>query len=74
MMSAKSDMNFEIVKRFREAGVEIPFAQRDVYIKNLDTLMGAGKADPKALDLEPGQPLTSAAMDMETGSEGEPTT
>lgn len=38
MLSAKSDMNFDIVKRFREEGIEIPFAQRDVYIKNLDKI------------------------------------
>ena len=38
MLSAKSDMNFEIFKRFSEEGIEIPFAQRDVFIKNLDDL------------------------------------
>lgn len=32
--ATKSDMNFEIVRVFRENGIEIPFAQRDVTIKN----------------------------------------
>ena len=30
----KSDLNFAIVKRFREAGIEIPNPQRDVYIRS----------------------------------------
>jgi small-conductance mechanosensitive channel len=30
----KSDLNFAIEKKFRELGIEIPFPQRDVYIKS----------------------------------------
>lgn len=48
MLSAKSDMNYEIFKRFKDAGIEIPFAQRDVYIKNLDQL---GKPAKSASDV-----------------------
>jgi potassium efflux system protein len=49
MLSAKSDMNFEIARRFREEGIEIPFAQRDVYIKNLDQLgLKPAETVPKA--------------------------
>lgn len=40
MLSAKSDMNFEIVRRFREAGIEIPFAQREITIKNAGEIGG----------------------------------
>ncbi len=32
--ATRSDMNFEIVRVFRENNIEIPFAQRDVTIKN----------------------------------------
>jgi small-conductance mechanosensitive channel len=30
----KSQLYFEIFKRFREDGIEIPFPQRDLHIKN----------------------------------------
>ncbi len=32
MLSARSAMNFEIVERFREEGIVIPFPQRDVHL------------------------------------------
>ncbi len=30
----KSDLNFAIEKKFREAGIEIPFPQRDLYVRS----------------------------------------
>ena len=36
MLTAKSEMNFSIVKRFEEEGIEIPYAQRDINIRNVD--------------------------------------
>ncbi len=45
MLSAKSDMNFEILRQFAEHNIEIPFAQRDINFKNIDELGTAlGKA------------------------------
>jgi len=41
LLSAHSDMNFEIVDRFRAAGINIPFPQRDLRIKDLDRLVAA---------------------------------
>ncbi len=40
VMSVKSQMNFEIERRLREAGIEIPFAQRDINFRDVDALRG----------------------------------
>ncbi|MGD1926968.1 MAG: DUF3772 domain-containing protein [Paracoccaceae bacterium] len=38
ILNVGSDIRHSVYERFAEEGVEIPFAQRDVYIKNLDAL------------------------------------
>ena len=40
-----TEMRFEIVRRFRERGIEIPFPQRDLHLHGLDKLPAAGRAD-----------------------------
>ena len=47
VLAIKSEMNYEIMEAFNKEGVEIPFAQRDIYIKNLDSLNNVGGEDLK---------------------------
>ena len=41
VLAIKSEMNYEITEAFKKEGIEIPFAQRDINIKNFESLKAA---------------------------------
>ena len=70
ILNVQSDINFEIARRFEEEGIEIPFAQRDVTIKNMAE-MGEGIARAATLSRaplqEPGEGPRTAAGPKDDG-------
>lgn len=67
----RSDIRFEIFKRFKAAGIEIPFAQSDVTIRNLDSILDALAASGRPLPpgLAPAGPEAASPVAKDAGGQ-----
>ncbi|MEM1277482.1 MAG: mechanosensitive ion channel domain-containing protein [Pseudomonadota bacterium] len=77
ILNVQSDMNYAIAEKFEAAGIEIPFAQRDIHIKNIDELSNGisaiGRLREELKDPETPQPPLKPPRKagMDTDSDGE---
>jgi len=69
ILNVQSDLNFEISRRFAEEGIEVPFRQADIEIKNMDQILAALRARGTLHELPADEPVEEAGPpEPDTGS------